>query len=152
MRNPKFTSLLKTMSDMHERKNSDYSEEGNPYSNFELSGGLATKFTNPADVSFAVLLGVKMARLQELLGKGKTPKNESVQDTLLDLAVYAALWASYYGVGSAAESPTNFPTQPAPEEQKYAYGTNAHQWPPEAAQSLGPTSLPSNRTVPKLQR
>ena len=36
---------------------------------------------------------VKLARLDELL-KGKTPKHESIEDSLLDLSVYSALWAS----------------------------------------------------------
>ena len=101
-KNPKFHNLLTSMAAMHDRKNEDYATAGNPYSNFEISGSIAAMFKEPADISFATLIGVKLARLGELLGKGKAPKNESVQDTLLDMAVYAALWASYYGVGSPA--------------------------------------------------
>lgn len=102
MRNPKFNALLQTMLEMHEKKNQDYSTTDNPYSNFELSGYLAAMFTDPVDVSFVTLLGTKLARLAELKGKGKAPQNESVQDSLLDFAVYAALWASYHSVGSPA--------------------------------------------------
>jgi hypothetical protein len=43
---------------------------------------------------FRVLIGVKMARLDELL-KGKAPNHESADDSVLDLSVYSALWASY---------------------------------------------------------
>lgn len=109
--NPKFHNLLVSMKAMHDRKNEDYATAGNPYSNFEFSGQLAAMFRNPADISFATLIGVKLARLGELMGKGKTPKNESVQDTLLDLAVYAALWASYYGVGTPQVSAPQSPPQ-----------------------------------------
>lgn len=43
-----------------------------------------------------LLVGVKLARLRELTSAGKTPNNESIADTRTDLAMYAALWASYY--------------------------------------------------------
>jgi hypothetical protein len=93
--NPKFHGLLRDMAEMHDRKNNDYASAGNPYANFEFAGQLAAGFTAPVDIAFATLIGVKLARLIELKGKGKTPRNESIQDSFLDLAVYAALWASY---------------------------------------------------------
>lgn len=94
-RNPRFHALLADMAAMHDRKNEDYASAGDPYSNFKAAGALAAQFTDPTDIAFATLIGVKLARLAELKGKGKSPRNEGVQDTLLDLAVYAALWASY---------------------------------------------------------
>ena len=94
-RNPKFNSLLDEMRAIHERKNQDYASDQNPYSNFEFAGMIAAMFSDPVDISFAGLIGVKVARLAELRGKGKQPQNESIDDTMLDLAVYAALWASY---------------------------------------------------------
>jgi hypothetical protein len=90
-RNPAFEDLLNHMSDIHDRKNKDYAEEGNPYSNFEFAakiGGCSV------DTVFRTLIGVKLARLDELL-KGKSAQFESITDSQLDLAVYAALWASY---------------------------------------------------------
>ena len=81
------------MAETHDRKNADYAHEGNPYSNFEE----AAKYAGvTVDDVFNVLIGVKTARLVELLKSGKEPQNESVQDTLLDRAVYAALHASYH--------------------------------------------------------
>lgn len=94
MRNPAFSSLLKEMLELHDRKNADYATDGNPYSNFEIAGALGRMFTDPVDIACAVLIGVKIARLAELRGKGKTPKNESIADTFIDLATYAAIWAS----------------------------------------------------------
>lgn len=92
--NPKFRMLLTEMQELHDVKNHDYAEDGNPYSNFEYAARLADGFTG-TDAVFAVLIGVKLARLRELLSKGKAPNNESIGDTRRDLAVYAALWASY---------------------------------------------------------
>lgn len=92
-RNPKFDAHLLRMARVHDAKNTDYAADGNPYSNFELAATMAGCST---DTVFRVLIGVKMARLDELL-KGKIPKHESVEDSLLDLSVYAALWASYRG-------------------------------------------------------
>lgn len=93
MPNPAFHALLHRMAEMHDKKSADYADidAGNYYSNFELSAKIAG--TTP-DTVFRVLIGVKLARLDELL-KGKTPNNESLDDSLLDLAVYSALWASY---------------------------------------------------------
>ena len=93
--NPKFNALMSDMQEMHRKKNEDYASAENPYSNFEQAGEVAKGFTDPVDIAFAALIGVKLARLKELKGKGKVPNNESVRDTQLDLAVYAALWASY---------------------------------------------------------
>jgi hypothetical protein len=98
LRNPKFNALLQRMQDTHDKKNADYATAGNPYSNFEEAAATAGC---SVDTVFAVLIGVKLARLKELVGNGKTPNNESVQDSRLDLAVYAALWASYHEAAPA---------------------------------------------------
>ena len=92
-RNPKFTALLGQMQETHEKKNADYAHDGNPYSNFEQAAATAGCSVN---MVFAVLIGIKLARLQVLLTTGKEANNESVQDSRLDLAVYSALWASYH--------------------------------------------------------
>ncbi len=92
MRNPAFNSLLDTMRELHDRKNSDYAKEGNPYSNFEFAAEYAG---TSVDQVFATLMGVKEARIRELR-KGKTPNNESLGDSYLDLAIYATLRAAYH--------------------------------------------------------
>jgi hypothetical protein len=91
VRNPKFDAHLETMRAIHDAKNADYASDGNPYSNFEIA---ATVAGCSVDTVFRTLIGVKLARLNELLG-GKEPKHESIDDSVLDLSVYAALWASY---------------------------------------------------------
>ena len=92
-RSPKFTALLHEMQQLHESKNSDYARDGDPFSNFREAAEVARGFTG-TDAIYAALIGVKLARLRNLLSSGKTPNNESVADTRRDLAMYAALWAA----------------------------------------------------------
>lgn len=91
--NPKFDRVLARMAQIHDSKSQDYARPDNRYSNFEFAGQLGAMFSRKGDIAFAVLIGVKLARLSEL--QHRPPQNESVADTRMDLAVYAALWASY---------------------------------------------------------
>lgn len=93
--NPKFHAALKQMAEMHDRKSADYADtqNGNFYTNFEEAA--ATAGTSVEEV-FLTLIGVKLARLRELKKKGTAPQNESVQDSRKDLAIYAALYFSYF--------------------------------------------------------
>jgi hypothetical protein len=93
MKNPRFDMLLHEMRELHDKKNHDYAQDSNPYSNFEFAAAVAEGFTGE-DAVFATMIGIKLARLKELRGKGKTPNNESAHDSLRDLAMYAALWCS----------------------------------------------------------
>jgi hypothetical protein len=91
--NPAFHSLLDRMREMHDRKNSDYSRGSeNPYSNFEEAAAAAGV---TVDEVFAVLMGIKQARIRQLTQSGREVLNEPLADSYLDLAVYAALRASY---------------------------------------------------------
>lgn len=92
MRNPAFHDLLARMGDTHDRKNADYAEDGNPYSNFEFAAQFAGITVQQV---FDVLIGVKQARLLVLTKPSKVPNHESIEDTRLDQAVYTALKASY---------------------------------------------------------
>jgi hypothetical protein len=42
------------------------------------------------------LIGTKISRLKNLLFSGKTPNNEGIEDTLLDMAVYCVLLAAWW--------------------------------------------------------
>ena len=75
-----------------EGKASDYAEDDNVYSNFEFAASAAGI---TVEQSFLNLIGVKVARLQQLIGNDKTPNNESIDDTLLDLMNYAGLLKAY---------------------------------------------------------
>jgi hypothetical protein len=92
-KNPRFNSLLQEMHALHARKNHDYARNDDPYSNFKEAAAVAGC---SVDTVFQVMIGIKLARLKELLASGKAAQNESVQDSRMDLAMYAALWTSYH--------------------------------------------------------
>lgn len=90
--NPYFTAVLDRMQEIHDLKNSDYADDFNPYSNFEGAAKIAGL---RADEVFQVMIGIKAERLRQLTAGGKDPNFESLEDTILDLANYAALWLSW---------------------------------------------------------
>lgn len=92
-RNLQFEQLLKDMLALHEKKNHDYARPDNAFSNFEEAAAVAGC---SVDTVFRVLVGIKLARLNELIASGKTAQNESVQDSRMDLTMYCALWCSYH--------------------------------------------------------
>lgn len=81
------------------KKSFDYSSKDNRYSNFQIAREWSEKYLtanheiNIVDpkMSFLILLGTKIARLTELLESGKTPNNESIEDSTLDLMNYRLL-------------------------------------------------------------
>ena len=90
--NPHFTQLLNEMAELHERKNHDYAQADNPFSNFEEA---AKEAGLSVDEVFKVMIGIKNARIRELEGAGKSPENESLQDSYMDRLMYSALQLAY---------------------------------------------------------
>ena len=91
-KNPRFNRALQRMQETHDAKSHDYATDANPYANFDFAQTVAARFQAPHDHVFATMVGIKLARLGELLGRGKTPKHESIDDSFLDLANYVVLW------------------------------------------------------------
>lgn len=91
-RNPAVDAVLRKIGELHDRKNEDYTQDSNPYSNFE---DVANITGLPVESVFRVLIGVKMARLKVLMKKSNKPNFESIKDTVLDMAVYSTIFASY---------------------------------------------------------
>lgn len=90
-RNPHFTKLLEEIRELHDKKSRDYAESDNVYSNFEYAANVAGV---SVDQVFGVLIGVKLARILNLLS-GKTPLNESLLDSFRDLTTYCGIWTAY---------------------------------------------------------
>lgn len=86
MRNPAFIRLLDEIKAVHESKNHDYAEDADPLSNLRR----AEAFGVPAFKGVLVRLSDKWSRLEQL-ASGKTPKHESLRDSLIDNAVYSLL-------------------------------------------------------------
>lgn len=86
---PRFFELLKTMGDTHEAKNSDYATSEEPLKNLISS---ERYFNIDAPQGVAIRMADKWDRFCNILQKGTTAvKNESIKDTLLDLANYCLL-------------------------------------------------------------
>lgn len=85
---PDFYRLLDELADIHSRKNRDYASTTDPLSNLRMSEKLGI----PAHQGAFIRMGDKFARLEQLLsGKEAHVKEESVEDTFKDLAVYSLL-------------------------------------------------------------
>ena len=69
-------------------KNHDYSETQDAFANFKLAAHIAGI---PTEQTLLTLLGMKLARLNQLLGKSKQPKHEAIEDTLMDVINYTLL-------------------------------------------------------------
>ena len=85
---PVFYELLEQMADLHSRKNHDYSGTEEPLKNLKSSIRLGI------DPVLAVLVRLqdKWSRLEEFAKKGVLEvKDESIEDTLMDNAVYSLL-------------------------------------------------------------
>lgn len=86
MRNPAFADLIEEIKRLHESKNSDYAQDADPLSNLRK----CEAFGIPAFKGVLVRLTDKWSRIEQLAG-GKTPKHESLRDSLIDNAVYSLL-------------------------------------------------------------
>lgn len=91
--NPAFYEMLDDMARIHDKKSHDYASNSNPSGNYHFAGEVAALFAHsPQDAGFAGRIAEKVFRLANLEAGNKTPKNESVEDTELDIAVITLLW------------------------------------------------------------
>lgn len=86
-----FNKILDDIQAMHTRKSTDYGSEGDPLANIRA----AKDFGVPAWVGCMIRANDKMKRIQSFAKKGSLA-NESVEDSLLDLAVYAIIGLVLY--------------------------------------------------------
>lgn len=90
---PKFYHLLDRMADIHSQKNYDYSDSTDPFHNFRAAEALGI----PAWKGALVRLGDKFMRVTGFARRGELKvKDESVEDTLLDLAIYSLITLILY--------------------------------------------------------
>jgi len=82
-----FNNTIETMRGIMFRKGNDYANTDR-LSNFKLAGNIAG---GSAETNCLNLIATKVARLGVLLNSEGTPNNESVEDSIIDLANYAVL-------------------------------------------------------------
>jgi len=93
MKNPEFHKVLKRLADIHDKKNTDYASDADPYKNFRKceSAGI------PAYKGVYVRICDKVSRIDNFVLKGGyAVKDESFEDTCDDLANYAILLGLLY--------------------------------------------------------
>lgn len=84
-------SLFEEQKRVLKRKSNDYAGE-DLLSNFRLAGMIVNQTSkHPDAINCLNLIGTKVARLGQLLNSDKTAENESIQDSVIDLANYAAI-------------------------------------------------------------
>lgn len=93
---PTFIEALEKMKEVHIKKNEDYADPNNPFSNFDVSEYLISIFKSNRDKTFVWPIATKLARLATLLNSDRVPNNESIEDTFIDIANYVLLWRSDY--------------------------------------------------------
>ena len=88
MQNPAFHLLLKTIGELHDKKNSDYGAKEDPLANFKMAKMMGVS----PFVGCCIRISDKYARLCSFLKKGHlSVKDEKIEDTLQDLAVYSLI-------------------------------------------------------------
>jgi hypothetical protein len=82
-----FDHILDELRELHLRKSKDYGSSSDPYANVRHAAEL---FRLPAWVSALIRASDKIARLAQFAQRGWLA-NESAEDSLMDLAVYAII-------------------------------------------------------------
>jgi hypothetical protein len=91
MRDKLLDSLFEEQKRILRKKSNDYAGE-DLLSNFRLAGMIVNQTSkHPDAINCLNLIGTKVARLGQLLNTDKTAENESIQDSVVDLANYAAI-------------------------------------------------------------
>lgn len=99
---PGVTSTFDKLVKLHKLKNDDYTGEHGAFFNFDFAEYFSGLFKTGKDKVYAVMIGIKLARLSVVLTKA--PNNETVEDTFDDAIVYMAIWkADYMGRKTLAD-------------------------------------------------
>lgn len=73
------------------KKNADYANNDDPFQNFRVCEALGI----PAEVGLVVRMSDKLMRINNLISRDAQVKDESILDTLSDLANYAMILRMY---------------------------------------------------------
>lgn len=93
MADDKIGKLLIKMYEVNKSKRADYTGDRGIFANFIESGA---QVGISAGLGIEYMIATKQSRLKGLLKPGVTPNNESIEDTLLDRAVYSVIALAAY--------------------------------------------------------
>jgi hypothetical protein len=109
--------FCRRMEDITRRKNADYcGDNDDPFANFRLVEKLRIATT---EQGFLTRMSDKLSRIASLIGKEAQVKDESIADTLHDLANYCALFAGYLTSKKSSPTPSSAVTPVVAEERYY---------------------------------
>jgi len=86
-----FEQVLDEMKELHDRKRSDYGRKEDPFANVRASEDFGVE----GWVGALIRANDKMRRLQSA-AKGSTLRNEGIEDSLIDMAVYSVIALTIY--------------------------------------------------------
>jgi hypothetical protein len=101
-----FSQILKEMQAMHDKKQADYGKTGDPFANVRAS----EDFGIEGWVGCMTRANDKMRRLQAA-ARGQNLKNESIEDSLLDLATYTVIALVLYRETMNCQHTSNYKTK-----------------------------------------
>jgi len=82
----RFHEILKELGELHDRKQADYGRGDDPFANVRSS----EEFAVPAWIGAMIRGNDKVSRIKSFISKGYL-KNEALEDSLRDLAVYTVI-------------------------------------------------------------
>lgn len=105
------SDCCRKMIDVTKAKNADYTGgSDDPFANFRQIGGLV-QVPSIVEIGFLTRMSDKMSRIGSFVTKGiLLVKDESIEDTLIDLANYCLLFAGY--LRSLRMKPKELPPSP----------------------------------------
>lgn len=96
MGDKRFHDLLEEIGELHDKKQQDYGRDDDPFANVRASADWGV----PAWVGALIRGTDKIKRLQKA-ARGGTLSNEGVEDSMMDLAVYALIALILYREGES---------------------------------------------------
>lgn len=114
-----FSDILNELQALHDKKQADYGTGADPFANIRAS----EQFGIPAWLGAIVRANDKVSRLQAFARKGKLA-NESVEDSLRDLAVYSVIALLLY---REAAAPTSTPASVPAAASSVGVVTEGHR-------------------------
>jgi hypothetical protein len=92
---PMFHTLIEEIRELHEKKNRQYATPEDPLGNFRRTGKIIAKMLKPGlDPTLASCLAFMSKQVDgvyEIFGEAKTDTIDSLEDKLLDIAVYSII-------------------------------------------------------------
>ena len=109
----KIEEIFKKCANLTMSKRHDYTTNADldNHENFKRSAMISDWFMHEQDKPYVVLIGTKLARLASLLDN-KQPKNESIEDSFLDLINYCALWMERITIHNEVINPGSIINEP----------------------------------------